>query len=286
MAAVAIAQPLLFRGTRPRLAAALVGAVVTGLPAVALYLVTSIVLLLEPWPDRFLSTVLALGTMVWMMGLMGLGALLGYATGGLMAGVFLVARVLLGEYRLKPRVVLQPLEPEDLHTLVEWLSNEEVRDSPQWRRAGFPADAEEFSKRLEAAGRQAQRVRRYKAVDAESGRMVGYAEIHLPDTQPPKGRLALACVAPDIVQRGGVGLAMVRELLCEAFERLGVAVVDVVLDHRDWQAGACYAQAGFRNARLTWREWLKKGTLPPRRRAWLSEPEWRKRHAPEEKPDT
>jgi len=110
--------------------------------------------------------------------------------------------------------------------------------------------------------------------------MVGYAEVHLTESLPRMARLQRLCVAPDVLQRGLVGLAMVRELLREAFERLGGETVEVILPRHDWEAVTCYAKAGLRAENpFSWADWLNGQRIPEQSRLHISREIWQARCA-------
>jgi len=292
MAAVAVAQALLFRGTRPRRAATLGGALMMMVGAQGLLMFLEL-LRLSRTGGFHAETLLELALSVVCSAVFWLpfGAVAGYMAGTLMAGVFLVVRLLMGEYRLRAQVSLEPFGPEDADTLLQWLRDERVVRSERWRWAGFPADAQQFFhrlrvfQRLRGADSAAPAVRRYKAVDERSGRMVGYAEIHLTDTQPPGGRLELVCVGPDEPQRGLMGRAMVRELLCEAFEKLDLAEIEVGVDPHDRESTDCYLQAGFWGPEPSIIEWRRAAREWFLRRMHVSKRAWQRRHAVKAKND-
>jgi len=130
MAGVAVAQALLYSGRRPRLASALGGAILlgVGLPlALAILEVVSDLRAGRFQPEWLFMLVVRLPFFCIRCAPLGLVA--GYAAGTLMAGAFLVVRMLTGELRLKPEIVLRAMVPEDCHTLEGWL---EQIDQKKW----------------------------------------------------------------------------------------------------------------------------------------------------------
>lgn len=138
---------------------------------------------------------------------------------------------------------LRPFTPEDFTEMTTWFSN--ATELAWWAGPLFryPLDESQLEEYLSRATEEPPARRIFKAVDAESGAMIGHGELsqiwpHL------SARLSRVAVGP--AWRGqGRGRELIRLLTAEAFNRYDVNRVDLGVVRRNRAALACYRKAGY-----------------------------------------
>lgn len=143
-------------------------------------------------------------------------------------------------------IELQPFEEEDVDRLVSWIKTPD--DLHGW--AGlifqFPLTREKALKYQSSASDPLQRRRIYKAVNTETGDVVGHIELshiwpHL------SGRVSRVLVGEADLRGRGLGTAMVKSLAAAAFAEFSFHRLDVGVSVDNSRAIACYRKAGFRH---------------------------------------
>lgn len=151
---------------------------------------------------------------------------------------------------------------DDIERLIAWVPTEEAM--MQWTAAGFawPLTRDPIAKHVRDGRARGDR-RFLKAVERETGEMVGYLELGTLDRHSGSFRVSRVLVAPEA--RGqGVGGAMMRAVLEMAFGEMGAHRVELGVFHFNHAAIALYARAGFR------REGVKRESFRGRD-GWWSE---------------
>lgn len=140
---------------------------------------------------------------------------------------------------------LRPFEPEDIDRLLDWIPNEATM--VQWSGPYFiwPLSRAALGE-YQQSGLQQPPVRRiFKAVDGDSGAVLGHIELNNLDFRNLSATLSRVLVNPS--QRGqGLGLAMTLAALQVAFDQLHLHRVNLHVYDFNQPAIHCYERAGFR----------------------------------------
>lgn len=140
---------------------------------------------------------------------------------------------------------LAPIEPDDYPTLISWVTDE--RTQALWAARTFPFpltrdDLEDFIGlcRTDAPNREFM-----KAMEKETGEMVGVFSLKRIDSMGRNGHLSMIMVAP--AHRGkGTGSAMVRAALKRGFETKGFRRIQLYVFDFNTAAKTCYAACGMK----------------------------------------
>jgi RimJ/RimL family protein N-acetyltransferase len=233
---VAAGQALLFGGRRPRLASAVVGAILLPVIVVVIELAEG----RFPRPDVLCSTPS--------------GAILGYLVGLSVSFVFLVHSWFsnMTDERY-PKLALRLLTDEHIPIVARWGRVQPLRHC--WTLAGAIAvDEGSLSDRLAAMQQPDATVQMLALVDAETGELLGYAEIAEIDFISRRGQLRLPIVSPSALDRGWLSSMLLHAVVRHAFGQLGLHRVGVhVLMVDNW---TLYRSAGFANEGEL-RDWLR-----------------------------
>jgi RimJ/RimL family protein N-acetyltransferase len=266
---VAAGQALLFRGRKPREASLLVGAVLFPLEMLALAVYEQVTdefsraSIVEDIPGGLICSVAA-------------GALLGYLAGCLTAGIFLVMDRL-GNARTQaaqPLLELQPFSESDIDTLLEWV------DSPRllalWAGSTFshPLDRPQLERHLCRASGQEPDLLIFKAGCPQTGRTVGHVELGGIDRELRSATVGLALIGPAESGRGELSIMLLRAILAVAFDRLALHRVQTAVLVSDWQAIACYREAGFSSEGVLRDSLCLKGMYGDQRMMSILRHEW------------
>lgn len=141
---------------------------------------------------------------------------------------------------------LQPIQRGDLNTLREWVETAEqmIQWSGPWNFE-FPLGEDQLGNFF-LADKTPEGLRRmqFKAVDVESGTMVGQIGFSRIWDKTNAAYLGPVIVAP-AARRAGVGSQMVRQLLEIGFEQQRLHRIELVVFTFNEAAISCYEKAGF-----------------------------------------
>lgn len=173
-------------------------------------------------------------------------------------------------------IKLEPFTRADIDQLMAWVPSE--RFLLQWAGPGlsFPLDRGELERELIKAPQESPTCLIYKAVDSDTGEMVGHGELLGIDRQNRSATAGRILVGSPQLRGQGVGAHIMRALLQIAFQELSLhRVVLRVLDFNK-AAIRCYEKAGFRQEGLL-RDVYKVGNQYwSLRQMSILEDEWRK----------
>jgi RimJ/RimL family protein N-acetyltransferase len=85
----------------------------------------------------------------------------------------------------------------------------------------------------------------YKAIDTESGEVIGHGEIGSIDYRNYCGTICRILIGPPEMRGKGYGVQLVKALLYLAFEQLALHRVDLYVFDFNKEAIRCYEAAGF-----------------------------------------
>lgn len=145
-------------------------------------------------------------------------------------------------------IKLETIKQADLEALLGWVTTykQMVQWSGPWNFV-FPLDEDQLA-RYFLAGTTADGLRRmqFKAVDVESGTMVGQIGFGRIWDKTNAGHMGPVIVAPSC-RSSGIGLQMVRQLLAIGFEQQRLHRIELVVFSFNAAAISCYERAGFQN---------------------------------------
>jgi len=150
----------------------------------------------------------------------------------------------------RPAIRLEPFEEADIGRLVEWIPS--AAFLLQW--AGpvfkFPLDRAQLFRHLRRVAYENPTLLVYKAIDEDTGRVIGHGEIGNIDYRNHCGTLCRILIGPQELRGRGFGVQLVRYLLELAFDQLALHRVDLYVFDFNIQAVRCYEAAGFRKEGL------------------------------------
>jgi hypothetical protein len=235
-AGVMAAQVLLFRGRRPFRAAMFAGAFLLPAEMLAVALTDPSSWLTMQRPFYFLVVEGAFSCAFYVCAGILFGAVAG-AVGGWL--YYMSEEFLLLLTRGVPAVALEPITDADADTLIAWISGPKLCERWAGRRLTWPLDREQILGRF-AIARGDQPIRRiFKAVDAQSGNMLGYLELGGIDYHARNAWLEMPLVDPDASERGRIGLLLLRAVVQQAFEKLGFLSLKVSLESEQSEIALC-----------------------------------------------
>jgi RimJ/RimL family protein N-acetyltransferase len=173
-------------------------------------------------------------------------------------------------------IELQPFERSDFQRLISWVPSAEFL--MQW--AGFifkyPLDEAQLEEYLRSAEKNPARRCIWKAVNSDTGEVIGHVELNNIYEHDRKADLCRVMVAPS--HRGkGYGKQMVLKVLEFAFAELGLHRVQLGVYNFNESAIRCYETCGFvkegllRECRRMGKEWWSLYQMS------ILEHEWRTR---------
>jgi RimJ/RimL family protein N-acetyltransferase len=146
----------------------------------------------------------------------------------------------------RPRIRLEPFIEEDIPTLIGWISTPEfllLWGGPSFT---FPLTEKQLTWLIGASARKTPEILALRAVESETGAVVGHIQIMAIDRQNRSARLGRVLIGPEERRGQGLGLEMVRAALRIAFDTLQIHRVDLFVFDFNTRAIACYKRAGFR----------------------------------------
>jgi hypothetical protein len=238
VAGVLSGQVLFFRGRKPLVASAWVGALL--LPGEA----AIVVLVIQRWIDGNAEDIPTLLTRMLLgcAGMVPAGIVLGTVVGTAAGGVYTLTDAICQRlFKAMPRIDLLPFTRDDIDVLLAWI------DSPlllrRWAGGRFvlPLDRVQLERRVDAtAGDHPSRLM-FKAVSPDSGNMVAYVELDQIDPSSGTALVELPLVAPHATERDVLGVLLLRKLAERAFGELRLRRLSVRFDDREGElAGCCW----------------------------------------------
>jgi hypothetical protein len=168
------------------------------------------------------------------------GIVLGAAVGAVGGGLYyLLDELIVWLFRGVPKPALEPITEADADVLLGWIYGPKLCRRWAGEQFTWPLDREQlvahFSSAGEGAGRQI-----FKTIDARTGNMFGYAEIHFIGPVRRGARLEMAIVDTGASERGRLSLLLLRTLANYAFRRFELASLFVASDTREPEVAACF----------------------------------------------
>lgn len=141
-------------------------------------------------------------------------------------------------------IELQTFAPQDFTRLIPWIASSD--ESIQWAGTQFAFPLDEGQ--LEAYWRVSQQVpairKIYKAVEPDTGRVVGHIELNNIDLHSRSGVVSRVLVNP--AERGkGIAGAMMQRICAIGFDELHLHRLSLNVYDFNLPAIACYKRAGF-----------------------------------------
>ncbi|OYD07284.1 GNAT family N-acetyltransferase [Paludifilum halophilum] len=140
---------------------------------------------------------------------------------------------------------LKPLTPRDFPVLIRWTETPECL--MQWAGPGFsyPLTEAQLAEHLKGAEGENPLRRCYKAIDSDTGAMVGHIELDRIDRRQRSAVIARVLVDPE--RRGeGIGTAMLRAAVRTGFAEWGMHRLELRVFDFNHSAITCYEKIGFR----------------------------------------
>ena len=139
---------------------------------------------------------------------------------------------------------LCPLTAADFKTLIPWITSRKQEIMWAGRTFLFPLDPDQLQGYLDTCkGPDPQRMA-FKAVDRNTGEMLGGINFHRLDWDNRSGRLGLVIVSP-LYRSRGIGAHMVKLALARGFETHGLHRIELGVFDFNFSAIRCYERAGF-----------------------------------------
>ncbi len=142
-------------------------------------------------------------------------------------------------------IVLRPFEESDFDRLIGWVSD--ARFLLQWAGPIFkhPLDNDQLSDYLaKSQGPTPNRVI-WKAVDDETGQVIGHIEIAGIDRENKPGRLSRVLVGESHNRGKGTGKELVRAAVNAGFKEIGLEKISLAVFDFNESAIRCYEAIGF-----------------------------------------
>jgi RimJ/RimL family protein N-acetyltransferase len=145
-----------------------------------------------------------------------------------------------------PHVALAPFAETDVERLIGWIPSAEFL--LQWSGSAFthPLDRAQVLAHLERAHGPEPESLIFKAVLRDDGRAVGHGELAAIDRRNRSASLARILVGPPELRGQGIGAQIVRLLLQEGFDELGLHRLALHVFTFNQPAIRCYKKVGFR----------------------------------------
>lgn len=143
-------------------------------------------------------------------------------------------------------IELEPIQQADFKRLLEWVGkyDQMVQWSGPWT-FDFPLDEDQLAQFFLAdANQEGLRRLQFKAVNVESGAMVGQIGFSRIWDKTDAAHLGPVIVAPT-ARRAGIGFQMVRQLLKIGFGQHHFHRIELVVFSFNEAAISCYEKAGF-----------------------------------------
>jgi RimJ/RimL family protein N-acetyltransferase len=143
------------------------------------------------------------------------------------------------------KIQLQPFTEADIDRLIGWIPT--VEFLLQWGGSGFrfPLDRKQLLSHLSASNQMPPDRLIYKAVDADTGAVVGHGEILAIDPYHRSATLGRLLVGDPQARGKGLGQKIVRALVEICFQELKLHRVALRVYDFNQRAIRCYEKAGF-----------------------------------------
>jgi RimJ/RimL family protein N-acetyltransferase len=147
----------------------------------------------------------------------------------------------------RPSIRLEPFTEVDIHRLIAWVPT--AKFLMQFAGSGFrfPLDREQLLEHLAEAGRPNPDRMIFKAIDRETGEVVGHGEFLAIDRENRSAVVSRILVGPEGMRGKGIGTQIVERLLEIAFRVLKLHRVQLHVFDFNEPAVRCYEKLGFRH---------------------------------------
>lgn len=144
-----------------------------------------------------------------------------------------------------PRIKLVSFQRSDIDRLVGWIPSEAFL--LQWAGPifSFPLTRRQLENHLKKTSAEKPTLLLFKAVDSDTGQVVGHGEIASIDYRNSSATLARILIGPSDLRGIGIGHKIVHNLLQIAFDILHLHRVDLLVFDFNQQAIRSYEKAGF-----------------------------------------
>ena len=144
-----------------------------------------------------------------------------------------------------PRIKIVSFQKTDIDRLIGWIPSEAFL--LQWAGPifSFPLTGQQLERHLKKTSAEKPTLLIFKAVDTNSGQIIGHGELASIDYRNSSATLARILVGPPEARGNGIGSQMIHSLLQIAFDILHLHRVDLHVFDFNQQAIQSYAKAGF-----------------------------------------
>lgn len=137
-------------------------------------------------------------------------------------------------------IKLEKFDKKDYDRLINWVVSEESMIQFSGPIFSFPITYEQLDRYLNADNRLV-----YKAIDCESGEVIGHAELNNIDHRNKSARICPSLVGNSHNRNKGYGKAIIKELIRIGFKDLQLHRLDLGVFDFNQQAIKCYKNCGF-----------------------------------------
>lgn len=142
-------------------------------------------------------------------------------------------------------IKLKYFEPADFQQLINWIETPQFL--LQWGGPAFsyPLTENQLAKYIECANTDNSDTLIYKAIDNETGNVIGHISLGKIDKINKSARVGKVLVGDKNVRGKGVGNLLMKEILQVAFDELNLHRVSLGVFDFNVSAIACYEKVGF-----------------------------------------
>ncbi|WP_300675140.1 GNAT family protein [Desulfoluna sp.] len=142
------------------------------------------------------------------------------------------------------KLELAPLTPDDYTALISWVTDEKSQAVWAAKTFSYPLTREDLDDFIALCLADTPHREFMKAIDKDSGSMVGVFSLKRIDSMGHTGHLSMIMVSPET--RGqGTGSAMVRAALSRGFDTKGFRRMQLYVFDFNTAAKKCYAACGM-----------------------------------------
>jgi RimJ/RimL family protein N-acetyltransferase len=143
------------------------------------------------------------------------------------------------------KIELQPFCHDDFDRLIQWVPTAEFMILWSGPFFTFPLDGAQLEAYLKSAQIQPPVRKPFKAVDCDTGFVIGHIELNNIDYRNMAATLSKVLVGNPDYRGKGIGKQMVRQLMCIAFDELHLHRIDLRTFDFNTSAINCYKKVGF-----------------------------------------
>ncbi|NPV77105.1 MAG: GNAT family N-acetyltransferase [Anaerolineae bacterium] len=141
---------------------------------------------------------------------------------------------------------LEPFGRSDFRRLIRWVSNAEFMLLWSGPYFTFPLNETQLEAYLQSAEGVPPPRKIFKAVNRETGEVVGHIELNMIDWKNLSGMVSKVLVGYENRRGNGIGTQMMQRLIEVAFEDLGLHRLSLYVFDFNEPAINCYKKVGFK----------------------------------------